>query len=96
MLHVKSAILVPMEVGIRELRDGLSRFLARVQGGEEIIVTDHGKAVARLVPLDAPRRLDQLIAEGRVTPAKRPKRRLEMPTIKPKGSVVELFLEEGR
>lgn len=34
-------------------------------------VTDHGKAVARLVPLDRPRPLDRLIAEGLVTPPPR-------------------------
>jgi prevent-host-death family protein len=92
----KSAILDSMEAGIRDLRDNLSRYLEQVRQGEEVIVTDHGKAVARLVPLAQPRRIDQLIAEGRITPAKRPKRQLLPPAIKTQGSIVELFLEEGR
>lgn len=96
MFTQKSAIIESMEVGVRELRDGLSRYLEQVRQGEEIIVTDHGKAVARLVPLAQPRRIDQLIAEGRITPAKQPKRQLLPPAIKTQGSVVELFLEEGR
>lgn len=51
-----------MNVGVRELRDGLSRHLANVRGGSEITVTDHGKPIARLVPVDAESGLEQLIA----------------------------------
>ena len=57
------------DVGIRELRDHLSRYISQVREGSEVTVTDHGRAVARIVPLDRPRLLDQLIEEGRVTPA---------------------------
>jgi prevent-host-death family protein len=63
-----------MEVGIRELRDALSRHLAEVRSGHTITVTDHGRAFARIVPVDRPTRLEQLRAEGRVEPARRPKR----------------------
>jgi len=58
-----------MEVGIRELRADLSRLIRRVQEGEEIVVTDRGKPVARIVPTTGSRRLDELIAAGIVTPA---------------------------
>jgi prevent-host-death family protein len=57
------------DVGIRELRDHLSRYISQVREGSEVTVTDHGRAVARIVPLDRPRLLDQLIEEGLVTPA---------------------------
>ncbi len=57
------------EVGIRDLRDHLSRWIDRVRRGDELVVTDHGKAVARIVPIDTPRPLDRLIAAGKVTPA---------------------------
>ena len=67
-LEQKGAILVRMEAGVRELRDHLSRYLELVRDGHEVTVTDHGKAVARIVPLDQPRPLDRLIAEGLVTP----------------------------
>ncbi|WP_087130068.1 type II toxin-antitoxin system Phd/YefM family antitoxin [Microbacterium esteraromaticum] len=60
-----------MNVGIRELRDGLSKYVAAAREGEEVVVTDHGKAVARLVAYDAPSALERLIAEGLVTPAGR-------------------------
>lgn len=62
-----------MEIGVRELRDHLSRYLGMVRDGEEITVTDHGRAVARLVAIDRPRPLDRLVDEGVVTPATAPK-----------------------
>ena len=37
-------------VGIRELKSKLSECVREVKGGGTIIVTDHGKGVARLVP----------------------------------------------
>lgn len=57
------------DVGIRELRDNLSKYIQDVRQGNELTVTDHGKAVARIVPLTGPRLIDTLIEDGRVTPA---------------------------
>lgn len=37
-----------MKVGIRELKRGLSRYIALVREGETIVITDRGKPVARL------------------------------------------------
>ena len=37
-------------VGSRELKNRLGRYLGLVRKGETIIVTDRGKAVARLIP----------------------------------------------
>lgn len=55
-------------IGVRELRQHASRYLARVAGGETLEVTDRGRPVARLVPVrtDA---WDDLVASGRVSPA---------------------------
>lgn len=62
-----------MEIGIKELRDGLSRHLSDVRAGGTVTVTDHGRPIARIIPIDRPNRLEQLIAEGRVTKASRRK-----------------------
>ena len=62
-----------MDVGVRELRNALSRHLAAVRGGQTITVTEHGRPVARIVPIDAPTKLEALIAEGKVTPGTRRK-----------------------
>ncbi len=37
-------------VGVRELRQNLSRHLARVKDGASLEVTEHGRVVARLSP----------------------------------------------
>ena len=40
-------------VGVRELRQNLSRYLERVKAGEGLVVTEHGREVARLIPSGA-------------------------------------------
>jgi prevent-host-death family protein len=37
-------------VGVRELRQNLSRYLERVKAGESFVVTERGSEVARLTP----------------------------------------------
>jgi prevent-host-death family protein len=60
-------------VGIAELRQNLSRYLARVERGERLVVTDRNRPVAELGPPSSTgEALDRLIAEGRVS---RPLRR---------------------
>jgi prevent-host-death family protein len=64
-----------VEVGIRELRANLSAFVDRVKSGEDVILTERGRPVARITQPGGPlSRLNELIAQGRVTPPKRPKR----------------------
>jgi len=46
-------------VGVRELRQNLSRWLRRVENGESFEVTDRGRPVAQLTPL---RSADDVIA----------------------------------
>lgn len=38
------------KVGVRELRQNLSKYLARVKEGESLVVTERRQVVARLVP----------------------------------------------
>ena len=84
-----------MEVGVRELRNHLSRYLQQVRDGDEVIVTDRGRAIARVVPVGAERVLDRLIAEGIVTPARQRKRQAAKP-IRAKGTVSNLVGEQRR
>jgi prevent-host-death family protein len=84
-----------MEVGVRELRNNLSRYLDRVRDGEEVVVTDRGRAIARVLPVGAERVLDRLIAEGVATPPQQPKRRAGKP-IKSKGVVSDLVANQRR
>jgi prevent-host-death family protein len=54
-------------IGVRELRQHASRYLALVARGERIEVTDRGKPVAMLVPVRASVWGD-LLASGRISP----------------------------
>lgn len=63
-----------METGVRELKDNLSRYLRRIEAGERIVVTAHGRVVAELVPpaqvsKGGRRRYDELLAAGVIQPA---------------------------
>jgi len=44
---------MPETVGVRELRQNLSKYLDRVKAGEDLVVTERGQVVARVVPAGA-------------------------------------------
>ena len=55
-------------IGIRELKARLSEYLARVQAGERLTVTDRGRPIATIVPVDArpaPGWIRAMVADGR-------------------------------
>ena len=55
-------------MGVRELRQNLSRFLERVKAGESFVVTERGNEVARLTPSGGRQSaLARLIAERGAT-----------------------------
>jgi prevent-host-death family protein len=60
-----------MDVGIRELKSRLSEFLARVAAGEELVVTDRSRPVARIVPFSTDSAIDRGVEEGWIEPPRR-------------------------
>jgi prevent-host-death family protein len=56
-------------VGIRELKDKASSIIDRVEKGEAITVTKHGRPVARIVSTAMPSHLAALVADGSVQPS---------------------------
>lgn len=54
-------------IGIRELRQHASRYVARVRSGESLVITDRGEAVALLVPKPKDT-WAEMIATGAVVP----------------------------
>lgn len=54
-------------IGIRELRQRASVFLRLVEGGETVEITDRGRPVAHLVPIQDASPLDRLRDQGRLT-----------------------------
>jgi prevent-host-death family protein len=85
-----------VDVGIRELRGSLSEYLARVRDGDELVVTERGKAVARIVPISGGRALDRAVADGVVTPAPTPERSRPTERIRTRGIVSDLVAEQRR
>lgn len=64
-------------VGVRELRNRLSAYLDLVKTGQEIVVTEHGRPIARLGPVSADiDRMADLVEAGIVQPPLSAQRRL--------------------
>lgn len=86
-------------VGISELKSKLSAYLAGLESGEEILVTERGQPIARIVPIDVaatPEDLLELAREGIVRlprhEAVRPRPRVK----DPRGRLLAALLEERR
>jgi prevent-host-death family protein len=91
--------VVSAEVGVRELKARLSAYLAAVQQGKEVIVTDRGRPVARIVPVDAEWEAHraQMIAQGRLRPARSKVRWVPEPKYKlSEGSIVDFLRDQRR
>lgn len=54
---------MPAQVGIRALKQNASAVVAAVAAGESLTITDRGRPVARLVPLQESQ-VERLIASG--------------------------------
>ncbi len=86
-----------MQVGVKELREHLADWLDAVQRGEEITVTERGKPVARLVRASGPSAYERLVAQGVITPAKRPRRPDSAHIhVTGQGSVSDIVIEQRR
>lgn len=88
----------PDRVGVRELRQNLSVYLRRVrEEGKAYEVTERGEPVARLTPLtERPTSIiEQMIADGRITPATRRWEDLP-PPVKLPGRPLSEILQEMR
>jgi prevent-host-death family protein len=55
-------------IGVRDLRQRASEYLRQVEAGRTLEVTARGRPVARLVPIRAAGRRQQLVAHGRLVP----------------------------
>lgn len=75
-------------VGVRELRQNLSVYLARLATGTVFRVTDRGRAVAMLIPLPAESTVtERLVAAGRAKAATTDLLALGRPTGRPSATL---------
>ena len=90
-----------LAAGVAEVQTDLRKYLARVKEGEDVVITDDGKAVARLVaaepaPLTLEERLAPLVKSGALRlPSRRlPRRPARPPAIG--GKPLSEIVIEGR
>lgn len=86
-----------MEVGVRQLRDQLHRWLEKVRKGQEVVITERGKPVARLIGVSSAAPIERLITAGVITRAHRPRRADRTHRrVKTEASVSELVGQQRR
>ena len=84
------------EVGIGELREHLSRFIDEVRAGHELIVTDRGRPVARIVASTGESWLDELVAAGIVSLPERELDPSSFGRVRSKGDIMEFVFDQRR
>lgn len=91
---LETGIAPAASVGIRELRDHLSRYLDQVKAGSTVTVTEHGRVIATIVPMRYSRHMLKLAAEGKVRlPTLPPGRAADFPKIEVEGGISDLLRE---
>ena len=86
-------------MGIRELRSRLSEYLGEVRAGTTIVLTDHERQVARIVPQvdSSEQTLAALRSAGRIMwSGRRLKKTKPSVRVRGTGSVSELVIENRR
>jgi prevent-host-death family protein len=85
-----------MNVAISELRAHLSDWLERARQGTEVIVTDRGLPVARLLGLDTATTIERLTAEGVIARPQRAVRPVASGRVRPRPSrpVADIISEQ--
>lgn len=84
------------EVGVAQFRRELKDWLERVQSGDEVVITERGRPVARLSGIDVAPLLDQLAERGQVSgpaTARRPTARSRK-RVRARGNVSDLVAAE--
>ncbi len=91
-----------ISAGIKELKNNLSRYLTLVKRGEDILITERGRAVARIIQA-APKNksireaLGPLIAKGLITlPSQGIDKEITAPVEVPGKPVSEMAIEDRR
>lgn len=91
-----------ISAGIKEVKNNLSRLLARVKEGEEILITDRGRPVARIVQENQGKKsvreaLGSLVQRGLIVLPSRSTPREHISPIKTTGRPVsEMVIEDRR
>ena len=86
-----------MDVAVSELRAHLSDYLDRAREGAEVVITDHGVPVARLLGLTSTTTLERLAADGVIARATAPRPKASgQPRPRPRRPVADLVSDQRR
>lgn len=89
-----------ISVGIREAKINLSKLLKSVQKGREIIITDRGKPVGKIIPVAAVSlplkdRVNEMERQGWIEPRNKKGRELHPPILLP-DELAQKYLKKDR
>ena len=93
--------MIPRKVGIREAKVQLSKLIKLVKNGQEIILTDRGAPVGKIVPMEKnalplSERIRRLEEQGMLTPvSKKLKKKIPIP-IPVADNLAQKLLQEDR
>ncbi len=91
-----------ISAGVKELKNNLSRYLSQVKKGEDILITERGKAIARIIRDDSKdlqlrEVLSPLIVKGLVKlPSQKLDREISPPVKLPGKPVSDIVIEDRR
>jgi prevent-host-death family protein len=86
-----------MDVSISDLRANLRTWVERARSGSDVVVTERGVPVARLVPVDATSVIERLERDGVLSrPTRSRPRATGRSRVRAQGSVSELVIEQRR
>lgn len=87
-----------MDVAVTELRAHLSKWIDAVRDGDDVVITDRGTPVARIVALDSTPIIDRLTAQGVISRPTRSSRPVagDRPRPTPKRPVADIVSEQRR
>ena len=87
-----------MDVAVTELRAHLSRWIDIAREGNDVVITDRGTPVARIVGLDSSSVIDRLTAEGVIARPGESSRPVagDRPRPSPKRPVADIVSEQRR
>jgi prevent-host-death family protein len=90
-----------IRVGIKEAKMNLSKLLKRVTQGQEVIITDRGKPVGKIVPvpqdhLSLANRIKKVEDQGILAPARKGRTIRLPPPLPAREGIAQKFLQEDR
>jgi prevent-host-death family protein len=81
------------------LRENLRAFLDRVKNGDVVVVTERGRPIARLTSAEEDVAYERLVADGAITPAKRPRQPIDvnrLPRLRGRPTLSDIVIEQRR